>query len=119
MIKHKDFEIQDKNQIVQRLQKKLQDDSKRFQEFAEMWDKRVQEKEKGYNKSIAELAFAEGQILEERKRTEIEREKVKARERDIARLKAEHTEELRIREIYRLELEAKIQELEVKMEEVG
>merc|ERR1719247_1663621 len=117
MIKHKDFEIAEKNSIVGRLQKKLLEDGKRFQEFAEMWDKRVQEKEKGYNKSIAELAFAEGQIVEERKRTEIEREKVKARERDIARLKAEHTEELRVREKYRAELEVIIDELEVRIED--
>merc|ERR1719163_475822 len=107
MIKHKDLEIQDKNQIVQRLQRKLQVDSRRFQEFAETWDHRVQEKEQGYNKAIAELAFAEGQILEERKRTEIERQKVKARERDIARRKEEHTEELKTREKYRLQLEEK------------
>merc|ERR1719253_574779 len=117
MIKHKDWEIGEKNVIVGRLQKKLVEDSKRFQEFADMWDKRVQEKEKGYNKAVAELSFAEGQIVEERKRTEIEKQKVKARIRDIERLKAEHREELRIREKYRRELEVVIEELEVKIEE--
>lgn len=117
MLKYKDFELEEKARIVGTLQKKQQEDAKRFADYAEVWDKRIQEKEKGYNRSIAELAFAEGQILEERKRTEVEREKVKARERDIARLKAEHTEELRVRERYRLELEVIIEELEVKIEE--
>merc|ERR1719502_460900 len=97
MIKHKEIELADKTTIITRLQKRQKEDAKRFHDFAEMWDKRIQEKEKGYNKSIAELAFAEGQIVEERKRTEIERQKVKARERDITRLKLEHTEELRKR----------------------
>merc|ERR1719238_2012991 len=119
MIKHKDFEIAEKNSIVGRLQKKLVEDAKRFGEFAEMWDKRVQEKEKGYNKAIAELAFAEGQIVEERKRTAVEKEKVKAREREIEKLKAEHTEELRVRERYRRELEEVIEELEVKLEDAS
>merc|ERR1719335_1078764 len=109
MIRVKELELKDKAATIQRLQKKVVDDAQRFDDFADMWDKRIQEKEKGYNKAIAELAFAEGQIVEERKRTEIEREKVKARERDIARLKAEHTEEPRVRERYRLELEVKIQ----------
>merc|ERR1719454_1942027 len=106
----------EKTAIIARLQKKVHDDTKRFEEFAQLWDGRVQEKEKGYNKSVAELAFAEGQIVEERKRTEIERQKVKARERDIARLKLEHTEELRIREKYRAELEPIIEELKRKVE---
>lgn len=117
LVKHKDFELQEKNNIVARLQKKLVEDSKRFEDFAAMWDTRIQEKEKGYNKSIAELAFAEGQIVEERKRTQLQIEKVKARERDIARLKQEHTEELRVRETYRAELEVVIEELEITLEE--
>merc|ERR1719183_2908865 len=117
MIKRKDLELGEKNSIIQRLQRKLADDSKRFQDFADVWDSRVQVKEKGYNKAIAELAFAEGQIVEERKRTQIQIEKVKARDRDIARLKAEHSEELRVRERYRQELAAAVEELEVKLEE--
>lgn len=116
MIKVKDMDLKDKNLIVQRLQKKLADDALRFQQFADMWDVRVQEKERGYNKAIAELAFAEGQIVEERKRTKIEKEKVAARERDIARLKEEHTEELRIRELVREELEEYANDLEAKLD---
>lgn len=116
MIHHKDLEIMEKTAIIARLQKKVHDDTKRFEEFASLWDGRVQEKEKGYNKSVAELAFAEGQIIEERKRTDIEREKVKARERDIERLKNEHTEELRIREKYRAELDVIIAEREREIE---
>lgn len=116
MIKVKDTELKDKAAMIQRLQKKVLDDAKRFDEFADTWDKRIQEKEKGYNKAIAELAFAEGQIVEERKRTQIEREKVKARDRTIDRLKNEHTEELRIRMLDRQELEATIAELEVAIE---
>merc|ERR1719160_37734 len=84
LVKNKDKEISDKAAMISRLQKKLIEDTKRFEDFAAMWDKRVQEKEKGYNKVVAELAFAEGQIVEERKRTAIQIEKVKAREREIA-----------------------------------
>merc|ERR1712232_1140434 len=85
MIKAKDLDIKEKAAMIQRLQNKILEDAKKFDEFADMWDKRIQEKEKGYNKAIAELAFAEGQIVEEMKRTQIQIEKVKARERDIAR----------------------------------
>jgi len=116
LIQVKDAELKDKNAMVQRLQKKVLDDAKRFDEYADVWDKRIQEKEKGYNKAIAELAFAEGQIVEERKRTQIEREKVKVRDRTIETLKNEHTEELRIRMIDRQELEATIAELEIAIE---
>jgi len=117
MIKRKDLELGEKNSIIQRLQRKLADDSKRFQDFADVWDSRVQVKEKGYNKAIAELAFAEGQIVEERKRTQIQIEKVKARDRDIARLKAEHSEELRVREKYRMELEEIVRAMEQEVED--
>merc|ERR1711972_25947 len=88
MIKFKDLDIKEKAAMIQRLQMKILEDAKKFEDFADMWDKRIQEKEKGYNKAIAELAFAEGQIVEERKRTQIEKQKVKARDREIAKLKA-------------------------------
>jgi hypothetical protein len=117
MIQVKELELKDKAQMITRLQAKIVEDAKKFDDFADMWDKRIQEKEKGYNKAIAELAFAEGQIVEERKRTHYQCELKKARERDIARLKSEHTEEIRIRMIDRRKLEEQIAELEVAIEE--
>jgi len=115
LIQHKDFELQEKTAIVSRLQTKLQQDSKRFEDFAEMWDKRIQEKEKGFNKAIAELTFAEGQIVVERKRTQVEKVRVQQRDERIQTLQKDHDEELRVREKYRLELEVIIEGLEERV----
>mmetsp|Transcript_52839 Transcript_52839/g.92787 ORF Transcript_52839/g.92787 Transcript_52839/m.92787 type:complete len:1086 (+) Transcript_52839:134-3391(+) len=116
MIAHKDGELQQKNAMVQRLQLKIRDDAIKFEEFAELWDQRVQEKEKAYHKSIADLDFAEAQIVSERIATQKQRDIVKARNATIAALKEEHSEELRHREADRETLEAQIVELEEALE---
>eukprot|EP00928_Gymnodinium_smaydae_P058569 TRINITY_DN4175_c0_g1_i1.p1 TRINITY_DN4175_c0_g1~~TRINITY_DN4175_c0_g1_i1.p1 ORF type:complete len:1095 (-),score=408.45 TRINITY_DN4175_c0_g1_i1:485-3769(-) len=112
LVRVKDREIEEKTNIIRNLQLGAKQKLNELAEIDRTWNKRIQKKEEGYQRITAELAFAEGQILEERKRTAAKVKEVKQRELDIIRLKEEHTEELRIRMLDREELERFIRELE-------
>lgn len=117
MLKHRDRELKEKTDMVMRLQRRVLEETENAVKLDLEWDKRVQVKEEGYDRLVAQLAFAEGQIIEERKRVDKGNDTIKKRDETIVRLQEEHTEELRIRLIDREELVSKISELEVQIEE--
>merc|ERR1712228_328358 len=102
---------------VMRLQKRVLEETEVQEAIDKEWDRKVQSKEEGYGKVVAQLKYAEGQIVEERGRTAAALATVKKRERSIERLKNEHTEELRIRKADRDALVVEIADLQNEVEE--
>lgn len=117
LVKHKDKEIRDKTALVTKLQQHVVDLTEAASKADKEWDLKVQAKEEGYQLIVAQLAYAEGQIREERERTAAAIATIKRREETIARLENEHVEELRIRLLDRNELLAKLAELEAELED--
>jgi len=113
----KDRELKQKTDIIMNLQRRLVEEAKGREADDQEWDKRVQKKEEGYGLVVANLAYAEGQILEERGRTQAALETVRRRERSIERLKGEHDEELRHRFASHEALERRIREMEAEHDE--
>jgi chromosome segregation ATPase len=114
IVRTRDRELVEKTDIISRLQGRLAEEGNKLDELDRDWDKRVQVKEEGYQRVTAELAYAEGQIEEERLRTAAKVKELNLRERDIIRLKEEHTEELTVRLADREILEAAIRDMEKK-----
>eukprot|EP00929_Paragymnodinium_shiwhaense_P003046 TRINITY_DN103449_c0_g1_i1.p1 TRINITY_DN103449_c0_g1~~TRINITY_DN103449_c0_g1_i1.p1 ORF type:complete len:1094 (-),score=412.40 TRINITY_DN103449_c0_g1_i1:73-3354(-) len=114
LTKQRDRELIEKNDIITSLQQRLADTANSLQDLDGDWNKRVIAKEDGYQRVIAELAYAEGQIEEERLKTQEKVRELKLREKDIARLKEEHTEELKFRLEDRESLEKFIRQIEVE-----
>jgi len=117
-VRQKDRELKQKTDMITELQKRVLDEAKSRETDDQEWDRRVQKKEEGYGLVVADLAFAQGQIVEERKRTEDARETVRKRDRSIERLNGEHTEELKYRGWDHEALTGRIRELEVEQEEL-
>lgn len=111
LVAGKDKELKEKTDMIMKLQRRVLEETEALQELDKEWDVRVQKKEEGYMKLVAELRYAEGQIVEERERVEACKREIAARDADIQRLKEEHTEELRIRLQDRQELEEEIRRL--------
>lgn len=99
MIMQKEKELKEKTDMVMRLQRHVAEENEEKQRIEHGWETKVQGKEEGYGKVVAQLKFAESQVVEERGRTAAMLATVKKRDRSIERLKGEHTEELRIRKI--------------------
>jgi len=112
LIVQRDRELAEKTDIIYNLQVRMRFEADKLGELDKAWDGRIQKKEEGYKKVTGELAFAEGQIVEERERTAARLREVRARELDIVRLKEEHTEELLLRLHDREQLELSIKERE-------
>lgn len=117
LIRQKDREIEEKSNLVQRLQVRVLNSTKEQEALDAEWDRRVQVKEEGYGLVVAQLKYAESQILEERQRVLEMEHVVKRRDVTIQRLKLEHTEELRVRLLDREALEAEIRRLEAEVQE--
>lgn len=114
VVRAKDLELSEKTQVITGLQGALLAKAELLAEFDRSWNKRIQVKEEGYLRASAELAYAEGQIVEERKRTAEKVEIIKAREKDIILLRGEHTEELKLRLRDREELEQFIKDIQTE-----
>mmetsp|Transcript_1124 Transcript_1124/g.3109 ORF Transcript_1124/g.3109 Transcript_1124/m.3109 type:complete len:1078 (-) Transcript_1124:268-3501(-) len=117
MIKSKDKEIREKTELMIKLQTHVVELTEAANRADQEWDKKIQSKEEGYQLVVAQLAYAEGQILEERQRTAAAIATIKRREETIARLENEHAEELRVRLLDRNELLARLLLLDAEIEE--
>lgn len=116
-VRQKDREIKQKTDTITNLQQRVKEEVKDREELDNLWDHRVQKKEEGYGLVCANLAFAEGQILEERRRTEVARETIRRRERSIERLNNEHVEELGVRLDSHQALSKHIRDLEGQLDQ--
>eukprot|EP00933_Yihiella_yeosuensis_P058768 TRINITY_DN5945_c1_g1_i1.p1 TRINITY_DN5945_c1_g1~~TRINITY_DN5945_c1_g1_i1.p1 ORF type:complete len:1108 (+),score=356.04 TRINITY_DN5945_c1_g1_i1:108-3431(+) len=116
LIRGRDRELKEKLDMITKLQKKVYEQTKINIEIDDKWEKRVVIKEEGYGIVVAQLKYAEGQILEEREKTKRALKEIQRRDELIAGFKVEHTEELRVRAQDRSELEARIEELEDALE---
>mmetsp|Transcript_65262 Transcript_65262/g.155923 ORF Transcript_65262/g.155923 Transcript_65262/m.155923 type:complete len:1082 (-) Transcript_65262:108-3353(-) len=112
MIAQKDKEMEEKTEMVTRLQRRIVEMGEATDAIDKTWDSRVQRKEEGYLQLSAELEFAKGQILEERENTRLANETIKKRDAEIERLVKVHTEELRVRFEDRQVLEREIHALQ-------
>lgn len=118
-VRAKDRELKDKTDLVSKLQRRVLEEAKEREELDKEWDRRVQQKEEGYGLVCANLAFAEGQIVEERGRTAAALATVKKLERRIERLKIEHAEEIAKKLAEIAEQAKRIRQLEVELDEMA
>mmetsp|Transcript_74209 Transcript_74209/g.147032 ORF Transcript_74209/g.147032 Transcript_74209/m.147032 type:complete len:1075 (-) Transcript_74209:27-3251(-) len=98
LVTAKDKELLEKGELVSKLQQRIVEQTEAANKADKDWDRKVQSKEEGYQLVVAQLAYAEGQILEERSRTAAALATAKKREDTISRLEADHLEELRVRQ---------------------
>lgn len=116
MVRQKDREIGEKTDIVTNLQHKVAKVFGDNQALDTLWDGRVQIKEEGYGLVTAQLQYAEGQILEERRQTELAVNEINRKKRLIEQLKLEHEEELATRLVDHEALDQKIRDMEAERE---
>jgi len=116
LLKQRDREVKEKAVLVARLQDRVLLQSKENVTLDLLWDDRVQLKEEGYGIVVAQLAHAEGQILEEREKTKAAMKEIKKREERIAALDQIHQEELKVRFKDREVLAARIFQLEEEIQ---